>query len=189
MSRFEIAETEWDERQQAFAQQLRGSARGKIGRPFLNLLPAPELAQRVADLGEWLRFKGAVAADVRELVTLAAAEFWRCPYEWLAHAPLARKAGLDVTALAGLARGENVEALTHAQRVALEAARSVLHSGKLDDAQFQGVAEVFGREGALEIVCLCGYYGLLAMVIHAGYADAEQPDWQESVDATLEAAG
>ncbi|CAH1650112.1 4-carboxymuconolactone decarboxylase [Hyphomicrobiales bacterium] len=189
MSRFEIAETDWDERQQAFAGRMRGGARGKIGGPFLNLLPSPDLAQRVADLGEWLRFKGSLAADVRELVTLAAAEFWRCPYEWLAHAPLARKAGLDVTALAGLARGESDESLTSSQRVALEAARAVLRSGKLDDAQFQRVAEVFGREGALEIICLCGYYGLLAMVIHSGHADAEQPDWQEAVNTTLQTAG
>ncbi|MBS7697219.1 MULTISPECIES: carboxymuconolactone decarboxylase family protein [unclassified Chelatococcus] len=189
MSRFEIAEDGWDERQRAFAEHLRGSARGKIGQPFLNLLPVPELAKRVADLGEWLRFKGALEADVRELVTLAASEFWRCPYEWLAHAPLARKAGLSVPVLASLARGESGDALTSSQRVALEAARAVLRSGKLDDAQFQRVSEVFGREGALEIVCLCGYYGLLAMVLHAGYADAEQPDWQDTLDATLEAAG
>lgn len=189
MSRFEIDEADWDEQQQAFADRLRGSARGKIGRPFLNLLPTPELGQRVADLGARLRFEGTLSADVRELVTLAAAAFWRCPYEWVAHAPLARKAGLDAAILASLARGESHDALTGPQRVALDAAKAVLRSGKLSDAQFMQVADAFGREGALEIVCVCGYYGLLAMVIHAGYADAEQPDWQGAVDATLEGAG
>lgn len=187
MSRYEIAEDEWSSSQQEFAQHLRASARGKIGQPFLNLLPVPGLARKVSDLGAWLRFESALDSDIRELVTLAVAEFYRCPYEWLGHAALALKAGLDTETLCAISEGEKPKASTSAQRIALEAARSVLLSGKLDDVQFKKLSTEFGKEGALELVSLCGYYALLAMVINTGYADAEQPDWHATVETTLQA--
>jgi 4-carboxymuconolactone decarboxylase len=182
MTRFSIAEGGWNEEQRALAEALRGSARGKIGEPFLNLLPLPRLATRVADLGALLRFEGVLPAEIRELVTLVVAEHWRCAYEWRGHAALALKAGLTAATLSAIHAGSLPDEATAAQKAAWRAARAVLENGRLGDADFAGLQETFGREGALELVALCGYYGLLALVINVGRADADQPDWDEVLD-------
>ena len=186
MSRFEIAEAEWTAAQSAFAHKLRGSARGKIGVPFLNLLPQPALAEKVADLGAWLRFEGTLPADIRELVTLATAAHWRSCYEWTGHARLGLAAGLDREALRTLAQGDTPQ-LCADRALALSAARAILASGSLDDAAFAALAGRFGRGGAVELVTLCGYYSLLAMVIGAGYPEGEAPDWADTVTRSLAA--
>ncbi|SFZ84846.1 4-carboxymuconolactone decarboxylase [Devosia enhydra] len=186
MTRFETAESEWTAEQATFAQKLRGSARGKIGVPFLNLLPQPALAEKVADVGAWLRFEGTLPADIRELVTLATAAHWRSPYEWTGHARLGLAAGLEREALRTLAEGGTPD-LPPDQALALAAARAILASGSLDDARFVALAGRFGREGAIELVTLCGYYSLLAMVIGTGYAEGEAPDWGDTVARSLAA--
>ncbi|MFK8250898.1 carboxymuconolactone decarboxylase family protein [Ancylobacter terrae] len=189
MSRFGISEPEWNEEQQALARRLRESARGKIGLPFLNLLSLPELARCVADVGACLRFKGVLAGDVRELVIVTVAEHWHCTYEWTSHAKLAKEEGLSPSTLADLAKGQEGADLSSAQRKAAAAARAVLQRGKLDDMEFKELADAVGREGALEVIALCGYYSMLAMVINAGFPDAEQPDWTCAVETSLAVTG
>ncbi|MGV3651656.1 MAG: carboxymuconolactone decarboxylase family protein [Devosia sp.] len=184
MNRFEIAEADWTGAQQAFAEKLRGSARGKIGLPFLNLLPQPVLAGKVAELGAWLRFEGTLPADIRELVTLATAAHWRSPYEWTGHARLGLAAGLDPGALLTLSQGGTPD-LSDDQAQALSAARAILTAGALDDAAFAALAGRFGREGVIELTTLCGYYSLLAMVIGTGYPEGAAPDWADTVARSL----
>ncbi len=61
----------------------------------------PALAERVGDLGEYLRFDSRVPGDVRELAILITARSVSQAYEWVAHAPIGRKAGV---VLAGYSR-------------------------------------------------------------------------------------
>lgn len=39
-------------------------------------------------------------------------------------------------------------------------------SGHVSDATFDRAKSLFGTEGCLEMIAICGYYGLLAMVLN-----------------------
>ena len=59
--------------------------RGKIRGPYVPLMHHPVLAERVADLGEYLRFDATLPGDMRELAILITARHWTSQYEWYAH--------------------------------------------------------------------------------------------------------
>ncbi|HXD96032.1 MAG TPA: hypothetical protein VN646_05800, partial [Candidatus Acidoferrum sp.] len=44
--------------------------RGAVRGPFASLMHHPVLAERVGDLGEYLRFNGTLPGDIRELAVL-----------------------------------------------------------------------------------------------------------------------
>ncbi len=68
--------------------------RGAVRGPFASLMHHPALAERVGDLGEFLRFGGTLPGDIRELAILITARSVNQAYEWVAHARIARKEGL-----------------------------------------------------------------------------------------------
>src|SRR6202795_509796 len=68
--------------------------REKIRGPYVPLMHHPVLAERVADLGEYLRFGATLPGDLRELAILITARHVAQPFEWIMHAPVARKEGL-----------------------------------------------------------------------------------------------
>ena len=65
--------------------------RGQMkGGPFASLMHHPALAEKVGDLGEFLRFSGTLPGDVREMAILITARSVGQAYEWVAHARIAR---------------------------------------------------------------------------------------------------
>ena len=79
--------------QKAAADALIAGPRKGVYGPFLPLLRSPVLLERVASVGEYLRFDSVLDARIRELVTCASARHVSNQFEWHMHAPLAIKAG------------------------------------------------------------------------------------------------
>ncbi|MEV1068604.1 carboxymuconolactone decarboxylase family protein [Streptomyces sp. NPDC050263] len=70
------------------------------------LLHSPQLADGWNTLLGAIRGRMELPADIRELVILRIAVLNRAPYEWTAHEPEARKAGLDDTDLVEVRRAK-----------------------------------------------------------------------------------
>src|SRR6266540_6744800 len=68
--------------------------RGAVRGPFASLMHDPALAEKVGDLGEYLRFGGTLPGDIRELAILVTARSVKQAYEWFAHAKIGKKEGL-----------------------------------------------------------------------------------------------
>jgi 4-carboxymuconolactone decarboxylase len=60
------------------------------GGPYASLMHHPELAEKVGELGEYLRFDSTLPGDVREMAILITARSVNQAYEWVAHARIAR---------------------------------------------------------------------------------------------------
>ena len=104
---------------------------------------------------------------LRELAILVTARHWRQPYEWLAHVGPALKAGVSVEALDRLAEGEDPARLLTAQERVVHGFVSQTHSqGEVDDATFAAARDLLGERGVVELLGLCGYYAMLAMVMN-----------------------
>ena len=164
--------------QREVAAQISAGPRGEVRGPFIALLHNPALARHLQALGEHLRWKGKLAPRLTELAVLVTARRWTCQHEWYIHEQLARKAGL-ASAIIDAIREDRQPNLSGDEAVVYDFCRDAHASGRVSDEHFEAAKARFGLDGALELLALCGYYSLMAMVLNtAGLAlpgDAEPP--------------
>ena len=86
----------------------RGPMRGG---PYASLMHHPALAEKVADLGEFLRFHSTLPGDIRELAILVTARSVNQAYEWMAHARIARTEKLPDDVIEGIRTRGDLSAL------------------------------------------------------------------------------
>lgn len=152
--------------QKTVAQQIVAGPRGEVRGPYIPLLHHPALAGKLQELGEQLRWKSTLPKRLLELAVLVTARRWTCQHEWFMHEKLARDAGLDATLIAAIAQRVAPKNLPE-EEAAVYAFCSEAHaSGRVSDAAFDAVKKRFGLEGALELLVICGYYSLMAMVLN-----------------------
>lgn len=152
--------------QRRVADEIAGGPRGGVRGPFIALLHSPALAQRLQGVGEYLRFKSHLPQDLLELAVLVTARHWSCQFEWLAHAPLARKTGLSEGIITAIALGERPTVMTRQQALVYDFAIELHRGFNVTDHTFAAAADVFGTEQVIDLVAVCGYYATLAMVLN-----------------------
>lgn len=167
MSRFpKLTPETMTEAQRAVAAEISAGPRGEVRGPFIALIHHPELARRIQQLGEQLRWGSKLPASLLELAVLITARRWTCQHEWWAHEKLARKAGLDERIIQAIAEGRRPENLSADEAAVYDFCREAHDSGRVSDAPFAAVRDRFGLDGALELLALSGYYSLMAMVLN-----------------------
>lgn len=147
---------------------------GSLAGPFDALARAGALGDAVQGIGEALRFAGTLDARSRELAILVVAATWSCPFEWYAHEPIARRAGLDATTIDALAAGSRPPALSSRQNAVYETAHELSKTRALSDETFASVREHIEEGEMIELFILIGYYTLLAGVLNG--LDIPLPD-------------
>ena len=149
------------------AWDLIAQSRGRVAGPFGVLLHSPEAAKRAAHLGAYLRFESALSGVHRELAILATARAMDCRYEWAAHVPLAKKAGVRAEAIAAIRdrRAPSGLAADEAQIVAYVS--QLLRDHRVDEPTFAAMRERFGTQGLVELTTTAGYYAMIACALNA----------------------
>ena len=162
-----LSREELPEGKRAIADQI-ASRRGRVERPFQALLNSPELAGKVAAVGEHLRFHAStLPPQAREIATLATARELKSQYIWSRHVPLARDAGVREEVVKALRDGTPVRRLLPKEGVFAQFAQELLRDRKLRDATYGAVEHLLGRQGTVDLVVTVAYYALLAYVMHA----------------------
>ncbi len=166
MSRFpKLTPEQMTPAQREVAAEISAGPRGEVRGPFIALIHNAELARRIQSLGEHLRWKTKLPPKLVELAVLVTARRWTCQHEWFIHVELARKAGLDEQLIAAIRDGR--EPKVEGDEAAVCAFSREAHAtGKVSDAAFNAIVERFGREGALDLLALNGYYSMMAMVLN-----------------------
>lgn len=152
--------------QRAVAQEIASGPRGGVRGPFIALLHHPELARRVQALGEHLRFGTAFSARLTEIGVLVTARHWNCQYEWVAHARLAQRAGVSDAIIEAIAQGHEPDGLSEDDAIVHAFCREANRHGEPSQASYDAAVGRFGRAGVLDLLALCGYYAMLAMVLN-----------------------
>ena len=167
MDRFPpLAADDLNEAQVRVASALTQGPRGGLRGPFVAMLRAPEFMDRAQRLGEYIRYDSTIPARLRELAIIVTAACWRQSYEWHVHAPLAQKAGAAPSTVAALARGENGPDMADDERVVADFCRAVHRDRAANDATFNAARTLLGEATLVELLGLCGYYAMLAMVLN-----------------------
>lgn len=161
-----------DEQSRVYEKIIQGP-RGSVPSPFLAMLDAPNLADAIQKVGAQLRFAGNLSDADRELAILATAAATRCGYEWHYHKPVAEKAGVDREAIDATRSGITPETETARWAVLIRFCEAVVRDHTASDTQIAEIVTLVGRQGATELIAICGYYALLASFIKIGKHDLE----------------
>jgi len=141
--------------------------RGKIRGPFVPLMHHPALAERVGDLGEYLRFEGTLPGDLRELAILITARHVAQPFEWVMHALVGKAEGLPDDVLERIRARGDLSSLPSRYARAARVVQHVLARESVPQTLQDQIQQEVGITGLVELVVLAGYYQVIAAVLFA----------------------
>lgn len=144
---------------------------GSMGGPFDGWGLNPSTGRLIWKLGGAIRFKPAIDRRWIELAILVTGEYWQAQYEWYAHEPMARDAGLPEAVIQGIKQGVVPEFEDPKDEAAYHFCRRLHLDRKVDDATHATAVEHFGEEGVQELITTCGFYTLVSMTLNTWEAD------------------
>jgi alkylhydroperoxidase family enzyme len=137
--------------------------RGRLHGPFNAMLFSPAVGAALQELGRALRSRGVLPGRLREAVILDIARIRESSFEWYAHVPPGREAGLTTAELGAIRAGRRAPTMTGAEQLALDLVPALLARRDVADDELRPVLAELGEAGVCELICLVGYYDLLAL--------------------------
>src|SRR5678815_2032033 len=141
--------------------------RGEILLLYRALLNSAPLAAGWEQMLTAVRNRSSVPADLRELVILRVAVLNRAPFEFAAHLPVARKAGIGEAKIAALQADEIGDAFTPVERAVLTLADTMTRDVQVPDAQFEPLRAHFDARGLVELVATVAAYNMVSRFLEA----------------------
>jgi 4-carboxymuconolactone decarboxylase len=152
--------------QRRVAQALIDGPRHGLPGPFQALLRSPELADRVRNLGDYVRFQNSLPAKVCELVILMVARFWSARYEWYAHRRHARSAGLDPAIVDAIDEGRRPDRLDAEEALVYDFVSELLEHKDVNDLTYRAAIDRFGERGVIDMASTAGYYCFVSLILN-----------------------
>ena len=141
-------------------------SRGALQGPFTMFLHCPELAGRLAHLGAFVRFEGALDMRVRVLAAMTVARELDAVYVWGAQTGGARRQGVPESTITAI-REKHSRGIAAKDAQIVEFTRQLIRKHRVDDASVKALQARFGNEGFIELTGAIGYYSMLAMTVNA----------------------
>ncbi len=108
-------------------------SRGAVQGPFTMFLHAPDVAERVAHLGAYVRFEGTLAMRGRVLAAMTVARELEALYVWGAQTGSARTQGVAKSTITAV-REKHSRGIPPEDAQIVEATRALLRTHRLDEA-------------------------------------------------------
>lgn len=164
-----LTEDQLDDAQRAVLEAIQASPRGSQGLvgPFGLWVRAPRIGQPAQALGAAVRFASTLPANVREVAICTVGAHFHAKFEFAAHAPLARAAGVPAAVVEAIRVGAEPPFEEGGEALAYTVARQLLRNHRLDDTTYRRVIETFGVEQTVELVTAVGFYCLVSLSLNA----------------------
>ncbi|MEM7217096.1 MAG: carboxymuconolactone decarboxylase family protein [Pseudomonadota bacterium] len=158
-----------DEQKEAFdgMAQGRNPDDGHLGGPFDAWVLNPKLGKRISSLGGAFRFKTVTDRRYVELVILVTGHYYQAQFEWYAHEPMARDAGVPEAVIQAIKAGETPAFEDPKDEAAYRLAMELHHSHQLSDATYAFALEQLDEVGIAELANLAGFYTMVSMNLNA----------------------
>lgn len=160
------------EAQRAAADALLAGPRRGVKGPFIPLLRSPVLMDKLAAVGEQLRFHCVLEQRINQLVTLLVARHTSNQFEWAVHLQLALQEGVHAGAIADLAAGARPRDLQDDEQLAYDFVSELLAHHGVCDASYARAQARWGEQGVLEMVTLVGYFATVCWVMNVARTPA-----------------
>jgi 4-carboxymuconolactone decarboxylase len=133
--------------------------------PFAALLHVPEVADDVDTLVKYFHSQTRVPAKLKELAILAIARAYTAQYEWFAHEPRARAAGLDGAIVEAIRARKRPEFRDPVEALVYDLTTEILDRRTLGDGHYACAVEALGEAAVVELIALIGVYIAIAVVL------------------------
>ncbi len=151
--------------QKPLAEQIMKISSVGIGGPYNPLLRSPVLGQRMFDLLHYLRWETSVPLKLNEFAILIVGRQWRSQVEWLAHAPLAIKAGLSPDIVAELKANKRPSNMSPQESVVYSFVTELTTKHAVSDETFNRAKELLGEQQVVDLTAVAGSYVAVAMLL------------------------
>ena len=108
------------------------------------------------------------------LAILVTGQHWQAQFEWWAHEPMARDAGVPEDVIQAVKRGETPVFSDAGDAAAYAVAHELYNTRTLSQETFDTAVAALGETGVAEIIGVSGFYGLVSMTLN-GF-DVELPE-------------
>ncbi len=153
------------EQQKPLAEQIMKVSSVGIGGPYNPLLRSPVLGQRMFDLLHYLRWETSVPLKLNEFAILIIGRQWRSQVEWLAHPPLAIKAGLSPEIVAELKANKRPSNMPPQESVVYDFVTELTTQHAVSDETFNRAKELLGEQQVVDLTAVAGSYVAVAMLL------------------------
>ncbi|KAB1069488.1 carboxymuconolactone decarboxylase family protein [Methylobacterium planeticum] len=143
---------------------MKVSSVGLAG-PYNPMIRSPEMAQRMYDLLDYLRWHTSVPTRLNEFAILIQGRLWRSQVEWYAHYPLAIKAGLSEQVAADLKANKRPENMKPDEVAVYDFCMELSTKQAVSDETFARAKQVLGDQGVVDLTALTGTYVTVAMLL------------------------
>ncbi len=151
--------------QRLLAEQIMKVSSVGIGGPYNPLLRSPVLGQRMFDLLHYLRWETSVPLKLNEFAILIIGRQWRSQVEWLAHAPLAIKAGLSPEIIAELKANKRPSNMSPQESTVYDFVTELTTKHAVSDETFNRAKELLGEQQVVDLTAVAGTYVAVAMLL------------------------
>ncbi|MPZ98423.1 MAG: carboxymuconolactone decarboxylase family protein [Dehalococcoidia bacterium] len=152
--------------QKQVADAIVSGPRGGLRGPFNAWLRSPGLADPAQRLGAYCRFDNVLPRDLSEMAIILTGRHWKAQYEFYAHARMAREAGLAEEIVEAIRIGTPPPLTRDEERAVYDFVTEYLRDHRVSDANYQRVIDLWGERGAVDLVGVVGYYGLVSMTLN-----------------------
>ncbi len=153
------------DQQKPLAEQIMKISSVGIGGPYNPLLRSPVLGQRMFDLLHYLRWETSVPLKLNEFAILIIGRQWRSQVEWLAHAPLAIKAGLSPDIVAELKADKRPSNMPPQETAVYDFVTELTTKHAVSDETFNRAKELLGEQQVVDLTAVAGSYVAVAMLL------------------------
>jgi alkylhydroperoxidase family enzyme len=141
--------------------------RGAISLLYQILLNSAPLAEGWEKMLTAVRNRSSVPPDIREIVILRVAVLNRAPFEFAAHAPVARKVGVPEAKLAALRDTQPGDAFTPLERNVLALTDAMTRDVQVPEALFEPLRAHFDTRALVELVATVATYNMVSRFLEA----------------------
>jgi 4-carboxymuconolactone decarboxylase len=154
--------------QQAVAADVLKQSSAGLGGPYGMLIKSPELLKRYLLMTEYLRQKTSLPHRLNEMAILLEARIWDAQYEWWAHEPLARKAGLSDAIIDDIRNARRPASMQQDEAIVYDVVTELLNKRQLSDDTFGKARQILGEQQVVDLVAVAGFYVMVSAVVIAG---------------------
>jgi Uncharacterized conserved protein len=155
----------------------------RVSGPFSILMWSPGLAQKVMEAGAHLRVNTVLTPAERELAILTASRELNAAYQWAAHVPVARRAGITDAVIGLLRERGDASTLEPPEASIVAFVRQLLACRGVEQNVFDTLRECHGERWLVELAATVGQYQYIATVNTAFAVTPAPGDPVEHIDS------
>lgn len=130
-------------------------------------LYSPPVQESMATVNDFLRHKSGMEPRLVELAILVTARELDCEYVWTAHEPQGLKAGLSQATIDLVKYRKPVGGVEAKEAAIIELGREAIGKHKVSSATAARALDLFGKQGAVNLVSLMGDYSATSILLAA----------------------